>query len=122
MSIRYSVPATPVDRRPEPRVWPRADSSPGTCMALQGSLQELRLGDVVQTVLQAGNRGLLRVRSAGRRAVLYLSPEGVRLLEPAPLDERVIVEAFVRRGTITDEAVARAQAVTGGKAPLDGLG
>ena len=90
-------------------------------MALQGSLQELRLGDVVQTVLQAGNRGLLRVRSSGRRAVLYLSPEGVRLLEPAPLDERVIVEAFVRRGTITEDVVARAQAVTGGKAPLDGL-
>src|SRR5437762_4204435 len=90
-------------------------------MALQGRLKDLRLGDVVQTVLTAGNRGLLRVRSAGRRAVLYLSPEGVRLLEPAPLDERVIVEAFVRRGTITDEVVARAQAVTGGKAPLDGL-
>ena len=41
----------------------RISGQPGntSSMALQGNLKELRLGDVLQAVLSAGNRGLLFV-------------------------------------------------------------
>lgn len=66
-------------------------------MPLRGNLQNLRLGDVLQTVLASGGRGLLRVRSGTRRAVLHLSDHGLRVLEPEVLDDRMVLDAFVRR-------------------------
>ncbi len=91
-------------------------------MALQGSLKELRLGDVFQTILGAGNRGLIRVRKGGQRAVLEIAPQGVRLLEPEVLDERMIVDAFVERGVLAPTAAERARAqARAGATLLDGL-
>jgi tetratricopeptide (TPR) repeat protein/outer membrane protein assembly factor BamB len=92
-------------------------------MALHGSLKELRLGDVLQTVLSAGGRGLLRVRNAGRRAILHLGERGMRLLEPEVLDDRMILEAFVRRGAVAPEVLARAQKIaeTGRQSALETL-
>lgn len=78
-------------------------------MALHGSLRELRLGDVLQTVQSAGGRGLLRVRNGGRRAILHLSDRGVRILEPEVLDDRMIVEALVRRGVVQADVAQRAR-------------
>ena len=77
-------------------------------MALQGNLKELRLGDVLQTILAAGHHGLLRVRSGGRRAVLHLAPDGLHVLEPEVLDERLLVEGFVGRGLLTPDVVLKA--------------
>jgi tetratricopeptide (TPR) repeat protein len=78
-------------------------------MALQGSLKQLRLGDVIQTIVGNGQSGLLRVRQGGQRAVLRVSPEAIRLIEPKVLDEETILDAFVRRGLLTQETVAQAR-------------
>src|SRR5262245_18075716 len=78
-------------------------------MALNGSLKELRIGDVLQTVLSAGGHGLLRVRTGGRRALLHLDDAGLRLIEPEILDDQMIVEAFAQRGSVLPDAVFRAK-------------
>ncbi len=82
-------------------------------MALQGNLKELRLGDVLQTILAAGHQGLLRVRSGGRRAVLHLAPDGLHVLEPEVLDERVVVEGFVGRGLVSMEVMLKTSKQSG---------
>ena len=88
-------------------------------MALQGSLKELKLGDVLQTVLAAGGKGLLRVRGPAYRVVLHLSTEGLQILEPEILDEKIVIESFVRRGSIS--AAVGERALGAGAASLDGL-
>src|SRR5262245_29064061 len=90
-------------------------------MALHGSLRDLRLGDVLQTVLSSGGQGVLRVRSSGRRAVLHLQPEGLRILEPEVIDDRRILDAIVRTGAADPAIVERARTTSGGKSPLDAL-
>jgi hypothetical protein len=82
-------------------------------MPLRGNLQNLRLGDVLQTVLASGGRGLLRVRSGTRRAVLHLSDRGLRVLEPEVLDDRMVLDAFVRRGAVQPEVLERARRLAG---------
>jgi len=77
-------------------------------MALQGNLKELRLGDVLQTVLASGHDGILRVRSGGRRAVIHLSAGGLHVIEPDVLDERLVVEGFVARGLLAREHMLKA--------------
>src|SRR5262245_4748033 len=90
-------------------------------MALQGNLKELRLGDVLQAILSAGNRGILRVRSTGRRAVLQVSPSSLRVLGPEAIDERMIVDAFVARGVLSPEILERAKAAAAGGSVMDVL-
>ncbi|MFO0934036.1 MAG: DUF4388 domain-containing protein [Planctomycetota bacterium] len=82
-------------------------------MPLRGNLQNLRLGDVLQTVLASGGRGLLRVRSGTRRAVLHLSDRGLRVLEPEVLDDRMVLDAFVRRGAVQPDVLERARRLAG---------
>jgi len=82
-------------------------------MPLRGNLQNLRLGDVLQTVLASGGKGLLRVRSGTRRAVLQLDDRGLRVLEPEVLDDRMVLDAFVRRGAVASEVLERALKLAG---------
>jgi outer membrane protein assembly factor BamB len=82
-------------------------------MALHGSLKDLRLGEVLQTVLGAGHAGLLRVRQHGDRTVIEVGPEGLRLVEPEVLSERMILDAFVARGLLDAQVAGRARAQAG---------
>ncbi len=82
-------------------------------MSLHGNLKELRLGDVLQALLTADHHGCLRVRRGGDRAVIEIARSGLRLLEPEVLDERMIVEALVERGSLAKEIAERALAQEG---------
>ncbi|HVG94770.1 MAG TPA: PQQ-binding-like beta-propeller repeat protein [Planctomycetota bacterium] len=74
-------------------------------MPLQGNLRQLRLGDVLETVVQAGQTGSFHVRSGGRRAVVHVGELGLRLLDPQVLDDRTTVDALVQRGVVAREVV-----------------
>jgi outer membrane protein assembly factor BamB/tetratricopeptide (TPR) repeat protein len=87
-------------------------------MALQGNLKDFRLGDVLQTIVQARNTGVLRVRSAGQRTVLAVAPTGLQVLEPEILDEDRIVDAFVARGMLAPDRLARARNTVGKGQPV----
>ena len=88
-------------------------------MALQGSLKDLKLGDVLQTVLAAGSKGILRVRGPAYRVILHLGADGLRIIEPEVLDEKIVVEGFVQRGDISAATAARLLGTAG--ATLDSL-
>ena len=88
-------------------------------MALQGNLKDLKLGDVLQTILAAGSKGLLRVRGSSRRAVLYLGADGLSIVEPSVLDEKLVIDSYIRRGKLAATVAERARGPQG--VSLDGL-
>lgn len=88
-------------------------------MALQGSLTDLKLGDVLQTILGSSGKGLIVVRGPGQRAVLHLGADGLRIVEPEVIDEKLVIEGFVRRGSLSAPVARRARETQGGS--LDSL-
>jgi tetratricopeptide (TPR) repeat protein len=92
-------------------------------MALQGSLGQLGLADLLQTGLAGGAGGHLHLSCGAQRAVLYVSDEGLRLLEPDVLDPNDVLRAFIDTGVL-DDATIQAQgrsAQQGGLELLDAL-
>ncbi len=82
-------------------------------MALQGSLTDLKLGDVIQTILASSGKGLLIVRGPGHRAVFHLAPDGLHVVEPEVIDEKLVIEGFVRRGALPATIARRARETQG---------
>jgi tetratricopeptide (TPR) repeat protein len=79
-------------------------------MALHGSLEQLRPGEVLQTIVGNRQTGLLRLRRAGQRVLLHVAPGALRLLEPPAVAEDTLVDAFRRRSLVAEEKVAQARA------------
>ena len=100
----------------------RADSSGGFLMALTGDLGNLGLADLLQTGLTGQGAGVLQLRDGASRAALYVSAEGLMVLEPESLDTEDLIHAFTMRGVVTAEAVKLARTEFGdGEALLDAL-
>jgi outer membrane protein assembly factor BamB/tetratricopeptide (TPR) repeat protein len=76
-------------------------------MSLQGSLSQLGLADVLQNAL-AGREGCLVLRRGTERAVLHVSGDGIRLLEPHVVDPGALLDGFVYRGLLTKEVLDQA--------------
>lgn len=97
--------------------------SGGTAMPLQGSLGHLGLADLLQSGLTGTGGGTLHLSNGAERALLFLSEEGLHLLEPDVIDPNDLVRAFLRRGVL-QEATVRAQgraATQGGVVLIDQL-
>jgi len=80
-------------------------------MALQGSLGNLGLADLLQTGLSGQVGGTLTLRQGPERARLYVSEEGIRVLEPQVIDAQEVLQAFLHRGVLYE---AQVEAATGG--------
>ena len=92
-------------------------------MALQGSLGQLGLADLLQTGLAGGAGGHLHLSCGAQRAVLYVSDEGLRLLEPDVLDPDDVLRAFIDTGVLTEATIQEQgrAAQQGGLELLDAL-
>ncbi len=91
-------------------------------MALTGDLGNLGLADLLQTGLTGQGAGILQLRDGASRAALYVSPEGLMVLEPESLDTEDLIHAFTMRGVVTADVVKMARTEHGdGEALLDAL-
>lgn len=68
-------------------------------MSLQGSLQQLSLGDVLQNAL-AGRQGNLYLRKGVHRALLHIETNLLYLVEPDTLDAESMLQGLLHRGVL----------------------
>jgi outer membrane protein assembly factor BamB/tetratricopeptide (TPR) repeat protein len=74
-------------------------------MAFKGDLKDTSLFDVLQTLQQNKQSGVLVVQREGITRKVYVEPEGVRLVHPRFARPLRLGEVFVRRGRIQSQDV-----------------
>ena len=78
-------------------------------MSVKGSLESVGLEDLLQADLASQGGGRLTLRNGPHHAALYLAPEGMVVKHPDLMLPELLIEAFIARGLLDPEAVARAR-------------
>lgn len=78
-------------------------------MSVKGSLESVGLEDLLQADLAVEGGGRLTLRHGPHHAALYLGPDGMYVKHPDLMLPEMLIDAFVARGLVDEEAVARAR-------------